>query len=139
MVAKAVIMVIWHNILPFDINLLLICTWFLKNRVWKMDLDELDFWSTSNWNFAGYTGSKNLVRTRPKIKFIQIHFSNSIFQKSCTDQQGESFQFSLLYCSLEGNNLWIWRQLKTMHAPMYVSGMFKINYCFWNVAFRLTL
>ena len=38
-----------------------------------MDLDELDFWSTSNWNFAGYTGSKNLVRTR--------------FQKSSTDQQ----------------------------------------------------
>ena len=57
-----------------------------------MDLDELDFWSTSNLNFAGYTGSKNQVRTRPKIKFIQIHFSNLIFQISSTDQQGSIFQ-----------------------------------------------
>ena len=72
-----------------DSDALSICTWFLKNQVWKMDLDKLDFWSISNLNFVGYTDSNNQVRTRPKIRFIQIHFSNLIFQKSSTDQQGD--------------------------------------------------
>jgi hypothetical protein len=58
----------------------------LKNQVRKIKLDELDFLSTSNLNFAGYTGSKNQVQTRQKIKFIQLDFSNSIFQKSSADQ-----------------------------------------------------
>ena len=55
---------------------LLVCIWFLKNRVWKIKLDELDFWSISKFNFAGYTGSKiNCL----KPKFVQHDFSNSIF------------------------------------------------------------
>ena len=29
----------------------------------KIELDELGFWFISNLNFAGYTGSKNQVRT----------------------------------------------------------------------------
>ena len=36
--------------------------------------------SISNSNFAGYTGSKNLVQTRQKFQFIKFDFSNSIFQ-----------------------------------------------------------
>ena len=41
---------------------LLIWTRFLKNPVWKIKLDELDFLSITNLNFAGYTGSKNQVQ-----------------------------------------------------------------------------
>ena len=55
---------------------------------WKMDFDELHFWSTLNLNFAGYTSSKNQGRNRPKMEFVEIHFSKSIFQKSSADQQG---------------------------------------------------
>ena len=33
-------------------------------------------------------GSKNQVLNRQKFKFIQLGFSNSIFQKSSADQQG---------------------------------------------------
>ena len=32
--------------------------------------DELDFWSISNWNFAGYTGKFKLGK---KMKFIKLH------------------------------------------------------------------
>ena len=45
-------------------------------------LDELDFLSISNLDFAGYTGSKSQVQNRQKIKFIQLDFSNLIFEKS---------------------------------------------------------
>ena len=41
--------------------------------------------------FAGYTGSKNPVWNRLKIQFVELDFSKLIFQKSSTDQQGESF------------------------------------------------
>ena len=53
---------------------LLICTWFLKNRVCKIKLDELGSWSISNLNFAGYTGSKNQVWNRPKIRYLKKRF-----------------------------------------------------------------
>ena len=61
--------------MPNNSILLLICTWFLKNRVWKIKLDELDFLSNLNLNFAGYTGSKNQVQNSidfSKIKCISI-------------------------------------------------------------------
>jgi hypothetical protein len=51
-----------------------------------MDFDELDFLSISNSNFAGYTGSKNLVQTRQKFQFIKLGFSNSIFQNPSADR-----------------------------------------------------
>ena len=41
--------------------------------------------------FAGYTGSKNPVRNRLKIQFVELDFSKLIFQKSSTDQQGVWF------------------------------------------------
>ena len=47
-----------------------ICTRILEYRVWKIEFDELDFLSISNSNFAGYTGSKNLVQTRQKFSGI---------------------------------------------------------------------
>ena len=53
---------------------LLIYTWFLKYQVWKIKLDELDFLSISNLNFAGYTGSKNQVQTRQKFEFFRNLF-----------------------------------------------------------------
>ena len=39
--------------------------------------------------FASYTGSKNPVRNRIKIQFVELDFSKLIFQKSSTDQQGD--------------------------------------------------
>ena len=65
---------------------LLICTWFLKNWVWKIQLDELDFLSISNSIFWDNIRSKNKVWNRQKIKFVQFDFSNMIFQKSSADQ-----------------------------------------------------
>ena len=44
--------------------------------------------SISKLIFAGYTGSKNQVRNRLKIQFVELDFSKLIFQKSSTDQQG---------------------------------------------------
>ena len=46
--------------------------------------------SISKLIFAGYTGSKNQVRNRQKIQFVELDFSKLIFQKSSTDQQGDS-------------------------------------------------
>ena len=62
--------------------------------LWRIEFEKsswmnLTFLSTSNLNFAGYTVSKNQVRNRPKIKFVKLHISNSIFQKSSADQQGD--------------------------------------------------
>ena len=51
---------------------LLICTWLLKNQIVKIDFDKLDLSlqkSILKLIFVGYTGSKNQVRTRKKIKF----------------------------------------------------------------------
>ena len=62
---------------------------------WKMNFDELHFWSTLNLNFAGYTSSKNQVRNRPKMEFVEIHFSKSIFQKSSADQLYETFRIMI--------------------------------------------
>ena len=66
---------------------LLICTWFLKSLVYELDfltwffnlIFEFDFLSCiSNWNFACYTGSKNQVWNRQKIKFkSQVQKSSS--------------------------------------------------------------
>ena len=53
----------------------------MKNRIWKIKLDELDFLYTSNLNFSGYTGSKSQAQTSQKVKFLRLDFSNSIFQK----------------------------------------------------------
>ena len=63
---------------------------------WKIKLEKS---SSTNWIFslqksisklifAGYTGSKNPVRNRLKIQFVELDFSKLIFQKSSTDQQG---------------------------------------------------
>ena len=45
--------------------------------------------SISKLIFAGYTGSKNQVRNRLKIQFVDFDFYKLISQKSSTDQQGE--------------------------------------------------
>ena len=42
--------------------------------------------SISNSNFAGYTGSKNLVQTRQKFQFIKLDISSSIFQNPSADR-----------------------------------------------------
>ena len=72
-------------------NAVSICTRILKYRVWKIEFDELDFLSISNSNFAGYTGSKNLVQTRQKFQFIKVDFSNSIFQNPSADRYRDRY------------------------------------------------
>ena len=72
-----------------------ICTRILKYRVWKIEFDELDFLSISNSNFAGYTGSKNLVQTRQKFQFIKLNFSNSIFQNPSADRYRNRLIFGI--------------------------------------------
>ena len=54
-------------------NAVSICTRILKCWVWNMEFDELDFLFISNSNFAGYTGSKNLVQTKVPI-LKECHF-----------------------------------------------------------------
>ena len=57
-------------------------------------MGELDFLSISNLNFVGYTGSKNPVRNRPKIKFIQLDFSNIFTTINFSSKQNE-IEFSV--------------------------------------------
>jgi len=76
------LMKIIHKV-PFAVS---ICNRILKYRVWKIEFDELDFLSISNSNFAGYTGSKNLVQIRQKFQFIKLDPSNSIFQSLSADK-----------------------------------------------------
>ena len=52
---------------------------FITNSKKNRFRNKLDFLSSSNLIFAGYTGSKNQVRTRKKIKFD----SKSIFFQVC--------------------------------------------------------
>ena len=71
--------------------------WFwLQTLFWKINLEKS---SSTNWIlnlqksiskliFAGYTGSKNPVQNKLKIQFVELDFSNLIFQKSSTVQQG---------------------------------------------------
>ena len=87
-----------------------ICTRFLKYRVWKIKFDELDFLSISNSNFAGYTGSKNLVQTRQKFQFIKLDFSISIFQNPSADRYCESVR---VLVNMKFFNLDIAKKLKT--------------------------
>ena len=53
----------------------LICAWFLRNQVWKIKLEELDFLSVSNWNFTACVTCKIQVLNKQTIKFVQLDFS----------------------------------------------------------------
>ena len=70
-----------------------------------MEFDKLDFWSILNLNFAGYTGSENQFWNRPKIKLVEFHISNLIFQKSNADQQGERLHRKIAYL----HKVYFWR------------------------------
>ena len=58
-----------------------------KNQVWQTGFSDSknQFW---NW-FSGYTGSKNPVRNRIKIQFVELDFSKLILQKLSTDHRGD--------------------------------------------------
>ena len=49
---------------------------FWHSPVWNFKFDELDFFPSLNWIFAGYTGSKNPVQTGKKIQFIKLEIWN---------------------------------------------------------------
>ena len=68
------------GLLPIDLYLI------FENWVCKIKLDELDFWSISNLIFTACVACKIQVRNRPKIKFVQLDFSNLNFQKSSADR-----------------------------------------------------
>ena len=75
------------NLITFHPTIALsICTWFLKNRI-KFDFWKIKFEKSSltNWifnlqklisklSFSGYTGSKNTIRNRLKILFVEHDF-----------------------------------------------------------------
>ena len=83
-----------------------------------MDFDELHFWSTLNLNFAGYTSSKDQVRNRLKMEFVEIHFSKSIFQKSSADQQ-ETFRIMMkctgILVTLRKQGMWEKKEIVTVY------------------------
>ena len=82
---------------------LLICTWFLKNWVWKIKLDKLDFWSISNLNFSGTQALK--------IKLVQLDFSNSIFSKiKCRSKGDLADKRQIIKCMIR--QCWPWRPKK---------------------------
>ena len=59
----------------FQSHALSLFTWFLKkNQVQRTGFltCKNQFW---NWPFEGYTGSKNPVRNRLKIQFVELDFS----------------------------------------------------------------
>jgi hypothetical protein len=60
--------------------------------------------SISKLIFASYTGSKNPVKNRQKIKFVKLDFSKLIFQKS-TDQQGVSQAETIITAVLTFGNI----------------------------------
>ena len=80
----------WHGVylyLIFEMSI-----WEFITNSKKKSISKLDFFSSSNLIFAGYTGSKNQVWTRQKIKFVSKSISfrvwnwkkiewHSIFQK----------------------------------------------------------
>ena len=53
--------------------------------------------SISKLIFAGYTGSKNQVRNRLRIQFVELDFSKLIFQKSSADQQGVTIYVGFIH------------------------------------------
>ena len=55
--------------------------------------------------FAGYTGTKIPFRNRLKIQLIELDFSDSIFQKSSTDQQEVRGDYPLIYNVRKQNNI----------------------------------
>ena len=56
-------------------------SWVGIKSYWIFNLQK----SISKLIFAGYTSSKNPVQNRLKIQFVELDFSNLIFQKSTTD------------------------------------------------------
>ena len=51
-----------------------ICAWFFFKLFSKIKLDKLECLGISDLIFGGYTCSKNRVRNRLKIKFVQLDF-----------------------------------------------------------------
>ena len=96
---------LWTNdesaLIGKELSILLTPCWSVL-EFWKIKLEKS---SSTNWIFslqksisklifAGYTGSKNPVRNRLKIQFVELDFSKLIFQKSSTDQQGASIHLN---------------------------------------------
>ena len=97
--------------------------------------------------FAGYTGSKNQVRTRQKIEFVSksIFFQvwnwkkiewHSIFQKSSRDRQEESQKekSTTSQTSLFDYDTFFWKSIvpwRSLEENIWWSSKYKQKY-FWN-------
>ena len=88
--------------------------WLQMTSVHLLDISVLEFWkiklenlSSMNWIFSlqksisKNIGSKNSVRNRLKIHFVEMDFSKMIFQKSSTDQQEDRDSFGVISNHLE--------------------------------------
>ena len=106
---------VWHLIHMYRI-------WFLKNQVrqtWFFTCIIL----ISKLIVAGYTGSKTPVWNRLKIRYVELDFSNLIFQKPSTDENPCSVLLTeTCFCS----GLFSKQQAESSHQDRF----FKRGY--WN-------
>ena len=81
----------WHEIMklvfrPDSLSSLL--SYWSALDFWKIEFEKSSWTNLYfslgilNMNFAGYTGNKNQIWNRQKLKFLQLSFSNLIFQTS---------------------------------------------------------
>ena len=88
---------IWH---------IRLAIWKIRHTFWKKATFKGQVDPNSNLIFTACVACKIQVpNTIPKIKLIQIHFSNFIFQKSSTDQQGVCLVILISLEILLGENL----------------------------------
>ena len=90
----------WRAIPPIDLHLI------IENPSLNIKLEELDFFSSSNLIFAGYTGSKNQVRNKQKSSSSNLIFQNRFFKNQVQVNGGLAFQtFDQSEWSIASGNL----------------------------------
>jgi hypothetical protein len=113
----------------------------LKNQVWKIKLDKLEFWSFSNLNFAGYTGSKNQLCPKcievaltlfeySSIVIVRFSFFAYWGKMLCFNwwQKAEMFFYTALrslYCPPDLNSCHHWQRLA------FLNNSYQFNFDFF--------
>ena len=102
-----------------------VCTWFWKNQFGKSN--------SANWIFSlqksilksifeGYTGSKNPVRNRLKIQFVELIFPNWFFQNHVQINRG--WLWLLVYQNawkFEMQNSFSWKQIVSSSVHIWLN------------------
>ena len=84
--------------------LLLICSWFLKNQVWRKELEELDFWSSLNLICAVCVACKTQVPNRHLTaaeEYVTFDCGTLVLRHLTTiDTQSCQLQFKVLWSNV---------------------------------------